>query len=397
MELLIVRYPWGIFNILLNDKKQLIELQTSDIDTTDIGTIYVGKVEQVKKNINSAFVRISDGRKVFVSLQEDQPIYYAKKMGKVKPLVQGDEILVQIEKEAHKTKLAKGASAFTLSGRYAVLTTDKTKIFVSSKMTDQQRLDFKSKLRSYTTNDYGFIIRTNAQHVALEKVIEELESLAETYKSVTGHLAYKQVYQVVYRPEPKYLSMIRDLGNEEELTITVCEEALAREIEMYLESHAIKGRVQLIKDTTSEALLNAYSIKDKVKKLLMPKVWLKSGATIVIEPTEAMTVIDVNTERTLSRKASDETILRTNLEAADMIMTHMRARNISGIIIIDFIDMKTQAHRTQLSQYLEGLCKQASLKTTLHGMTTLGLMEMTRKKLEKPIWENPLIQRLLDL
>jgi len=395
MELLIVRYPWGVFNILMNHKKQIIELQTSEVENTDIGTIYVGKVEQVKKNINSAFVRISDGRKVFLSLDEEHPIFYAKKMGKLQPLVQGDEILVQIEKEAHKTKLAKVASAFTLSGRYAVLTTDKTKIFVSSKMDDAQRLTFKSKLRSYATDNYGFIIRTNAQHVPLEVVKEELDALAKEYLSITEHLGYKQVYQILHKPEPKYLSMIRDLAIDEELAITVSEEIIRSEVEAYLEEYDIDASAQLIKGTTTVDLVNSYSIKDKVRKLLMPKVWLKSGATIIIEPTEAMTVIDVNTEKTMSRKASEETILKTNLEATDMIMAQMRARNMSGIIIIDFIDMKSIEHRTQLTDYLEAKCRQASLKTTLHGMTTLGLMEVTRKKLEKPVWENRIIQRLL--
>lgn len=395
MELLIVRYPWGVFNILMNQKKEIIELQTSEVETTDIGTIYVGKVEQVKKNINSAFIRISDGRKVFLSLQEEDPIFYTKKMGKLQPLVQGDEILVQIEKEAHKTKLAKASSAFTLSGRYAVLTTDKTKIFVSSKMHDEQRLSFKSKLRSYTTDDYGFIIRTNAQHVTLDVVKEELDTLAKTYEAITENLEYKQIYQVLHRPEPKYLTMIRDLAIDEPLTITVCEEGLCCEVKAYLKNQYIDATVQLITDTCTFDLVNDYSIKDKVQKLLMSKVWLKSGATIIIEPTEAMTVIDVNTEKTLSRKASEETIIRTNIEAADMIMKQMRARNMSGIIIVDFIDMKSQEHRQQLTDYLETQCHQASLKTTLHGMTTLGLMEFTRKKLEKPVWENKIIQRLL--
>jgi len=398
MELVIAATEHGYISALLGGKQQIIEVQTDEDTGNGVGTIYVGRVEQVKKNINSAFVRIADGQNVFLSLNEVENFFFTKKHGKGLTPVQGDELLVQIEKEAHKTKLAKATANFVLSGRYVVLTTDKKKIFVSSKIRRENlRKLYKSRLKSKVTEAFGFIIRTNAEKVTIEEIEAEMDVLGIVFNNITDHLAYKSVYQKLYRPEPRYLTMIRDLKLTEPLKVIACDEHICEEVQGLIDEQKIDATVVKGDYPDNNALMNHYSLRDKLSKLFVKKVWLKSGATIIIEPTEAMTVIDVNTEKSLSRKKSSETILKTNKEAAEMIVYQMRARNMSGIIIVDFIDMKTEEDKEALLSHFDALCSNASVKTTVHGLTVLGLVEVTRKKIDRPLWENTTVGGLLNL
>jgi len=396
MKLIIGPMGQQWFSFLLDEKDHIVEVRTGDLSSANIGSIYVGRVEQVKKNINSAFLRIGEDRKVFLSLQDAHTFFYTHKQGKGDTPVEGDCLLVQIEKEAHKTKLAKVTSDLTLSGRYAVLTTDKKQIFVSSKIQNQDyRKVLKARLKKYVTDRYGFIIRTNAETVTFEEISEELKDLGDQFLRVTDKLDYKMPYTRVHKPMSGYLSMIRDLKLRETLAIHTCHKAMADKLEALRTIHNLDLKLIGGQDEGLEDLLNRFDIKSKVSKLYQKKVWLKSGATIVIEPTEAMTVIDVNTEKTLSKKKSSETLLRTNIEAAEAIMDQIRARNISGIIIIDFIDMVSDKDKKTLMNRLTTLADLAPVKTTVHGMTTLGLVELTRKKIEKPLWENQALQNYL--
>lgn len=398
MELVVAGTGHGYVSALLGHKQELVEVQTDDQVGHGVGAIYVGRVEQVKKNINSAFVKIADGEKVFLSLNEVDHFFFTKKIGKGFLPVQGDELLVQIEKEAHKTKLAKATANLVLTGRYVILTTDKKNIFVSSKIRREKlRKIYKGRLKSKVTNDFGFIIRTNAEKVTIEEIEAEMDILSSDFYTMTEHLNYKSLYQTLYRPEPKYLTMIRDLKLTEPLTVIACDEHICAEVQALIDLQKIDGTVVRGNYPDDEALMNAYSLRDKLSKLFMKKVWLKSGATIIIEPTEAMTVIDVNTEKSLSKKKSNETILKTNIEAAEMIVYQMRVRNISGILIVDFIDMKSEADKNTLLENFDRLCAKDSVKTTVHGMTVLGLVEVTRKKIDRPLWENTTVRGLLNL
>lgn len=397
MEMLIVDYPWAIYTVLLDDKRNIIEIASEVEDLSGIGNIIVGRIDQVKKNINSAFVRISEDEKVFLSLQESVDAFYTKKVGKGDNPVQGDELLVQIEKEAHKTKLAKATASLVLPGRYTVLTTDQKKIFVSSKINDQNlRKRYKAIYRNMITDRYGFIIRTNACQVTEDVIRQEMVSLSREFDEMLAGIVYKPLYSRLNKPVPNYMKKLRDLSSTDSMKVTLCNETIADKLSEFIRNQGIRAELNVLKSEEPEDLINAYGIRDKLKKLTQKKVWLKSGATIVIDPTEAMTVIDVNTERSLSRKNSSDTILKTNLEAADEIMKQIRARNISGIVIVDFIDMKDHRARTQLIRHVDDACRKMPIKTTLHGMTNLGLMEITRKKLEKPIRENEQIAKLTE-
>ena len=396
MELLVANFDYGCLSVLMNDKNQVLEVSASENDSEDIGDIYVGRVEQVKKNINSAFVRIADGRKVFVSIGEDKPVFYVRRQGTYKTLVEGDEILVQIEKEAHKTKLAKASTAFVLTGRYVILTTDRAKIFVSSKIKDdRQRLKLKKIYKPHVTADYGFIIRTNAAEADPKEVMDEIQSLIDQFNAITENLSYKALYQKVHGVDPVYMTMLRNLKEEGSITVRTSDKTIADQVSASSETMSLNAEV--VKEESCEDMLNRYGLRDKLAKLLHRKIWLKSGASIIIDPTEAMTVIDVNTEKSVSRKNSQGTILKTNLEAADMIMYQLRSRNINGIVIVDFIDMATETDKKTLMDQLITLAKEASLKTTIHGMTTLGLVEITRKKQSKPLAENNVIKKYLEM
>ncbi len=376
-----------LYSFLLDEKDKIVELHVDDYgNQLDVGGVYVGRVEQVKKNINSAFVRISEDEKVFVSLNKIGQPMYVKKQGKGSSIVQGDELLVQIEKAAHKTKQAKATIDLTLPGKYCILTTDKAGVFVSSKIKDDGlRLKLKHGLKTELSDGIGCIVRTNSTEVDLEEVVEEFASLKTTYANLIDKIAFKALYQCVYKPESNYLALYRDLPSEENLVVETDNLKVYKNFEGF-----IMKQTSVVNETlvlSEENLNHKYALTEQLTKLRQKKVWLKSGASLIIEPTEAMTVIDVNTEKSLSKKTSDETILNTNLEAAFEAMKQIRARNISGIIVIDFIDMNQKKDERKLIKTLEGIAMKDRLKVTIHGLTKLGLAEITRKKVEKSVYE----------
>jgi ribonuclease G len=388
-KLVTTRYNENILSTLLDEKERVLEVHlfSGEVET-DIGNIYVGTVKTVKKNIQSAFVDIGKVDNVFLSLLESKNIYYAKKVGKGQVLVPGDEILIQIQKDAHKTKLAKAITDFCITGRYVVLTTDKPSVFISSKITeDDERLRLKNLIKNYVSKSFGFIVRTNCSFVSDELVIDEVQKLIQLYEKILKTLTFRSTGQRIYTQGSPYMTLLKDFNEDEVTSYIYDDQNLYNEVEIFLsENHPeIVHKLMLVEEEMS--LYNYFNVQSKIDKLLHKKVWLKSGASIIIEPTEALTVIDVNTEKTLSKKQVKETIFNTNMEAAEEIAYQLRARNISGIIIIDFIDMIDPEDKNKLMQRLRYLTSFDRIKTTIIDMTALGLVEVTRKKIKQPLSE----------
>lgn len=357
-------------------------------EDTELGCIYIGKVKNIVKNINAAFVEYRPGVNGYYSLTENRNHLYTDNR-EHPALHEGDEILVQVERAAVKTKDAVLSSDLNLPGRYAVLTAKGGRLGISSKIRNREWKEqmklWWEKLEGHT---FGLILRTNAMEAEPEEIYEEVARLEEIFDKICSASKCRTCLSLLYKPESFQVRIARDTHFQD------MEEVLTDNREIYDElSHAFirevkEGRLKLrFYEDSSLALSALYSLNTALDRALSKQVWLKSGGYLVIEPTEAMTVIDVNTGKNMGKQAFSETAFQTNLEAAGEIAAQMRLRNLSGIIIIDFIDMEEQNKKEELLKSLKKFTSKDPVPVTVVDMTSLGLVEVTRKKIKKPLYE----------
>ncbi|MDF2943831.1 MAG: hypothetical protein K0S01_2689 [Herbinix sp.] len=363
-----------------------------------LGNIYLGKVKNIIKNINAAFVEIADGRMCYYSMAENRyPIMATEqefnekdtKLTEVKVKV-GDELIVQVVKEDVKTKAPVVNSNLNFTGKYSALTYGKASVGVSSKITEEkERHRLKDIALKYKHKEYGFIIRTNAAYISEEKIVAEMKKLIEAYENIRKYGVHRNRFSLLYKTPPNYICDIRDGYTDNVNEFITDDEILYEHTKEYLEQYQSEDldKLRFYKDPLL-SLANLYGINDKLGDAVRPMVWLKSGGTLIIQPTEALTVIDVNTGKAVAgKKKVQETFLKVNREAAKEIAKQIRLRNLSGIIIIDFIDMELKKDKDLLMEELAEYFKKDPVKTTLVDMTALGLVEVTRKKVRKPLHE----------
>lgn len=394
-----------LISALYNEKKQMLEVTPVPGDESSLlGNIFIGKVENVVTNLNAAFVKITPEQRCYLPLSELKNPVFTKKLSEKKALVQGDELLVQVEREALKTKEPAVTTNLNFSGKYVVLTTGNKRIGVSSKLPKDTRERFK-ELLSAEDRDYGIIVRTNAANTSDEEVLKELDELEARYKSLTESAQFKTCYSLLYQEPPEYLKHIKDLREEELEEIVTDDRAIFEEIcaayGVDREELTTKGSVPvLVKEITAGAgvvlryhddpgitLSALYSVGAQLNGAISERVWLKSGAYLIIQPTEAMTVIDVNTGKNVAKKEVSENFLRVNKEAAEEIARQLRLRNLSGIIVVDFMNLKSKEANAELLSYFRAALRNDPVPTQLVDMTKLGLVEVTRKKVKKSLRE----------
>lgn len=374
------------------DNKRFYQISFDDVSkkTPKISDIYVGRVKDVVKNINAAFIEFEKNVVGYYSLIENHtPVYLNKK--NTDKLCEGDTILVQIKKEAVKTKSLTLTSDISLAGKYIVLNLNKSGVGISSKIKD---IEFKSNVTKVLEDiinnsefNIGVVVRTNAVNADLEDIKNELTLLIKRYSNIVETAKTRTIYTKVYSEDKEYLKMLKGAyeGEIDEIVtddINVYEDIL----NVYSEDVNNKFKVKFYEDEILP-LYKLYSIESLIKDVLSKKVWLKSGGYLVIEPTEAMTVIDVNTGKCTKGKDIEKTSYNINIEAAEEVAYQLKLRNISGIIIIDFINMSSEENKSDLINYLKRLIAKDRIKTDFIEMTKLELVELTRKKVEKPIYE----------
>ena len=388
-KLIITKWKQGILSMLLEDDSE-IELHYETLGNAAVGNIYIARVKDIVKNINAAFVEIAPGQTCYLSIEDARhPVYLNRINKNTKCLVQGDEILVQVMKDRVKTKDAVVTTNLSFTGKYAVLTTGNHKLGVSMKLEDSVRRNLKKCVEAYVPEDVGVVIRTNAAHVPEEELIQEIQQLDEQRKKLIETAQHRTCFSVMYQAPEKYLMLLRDLNPKKLSEIITDEEEIFQRIQEYCgeqnDGNTIK-RLRLYADQMLP-LSKAYSIESRLEKALSERVWLKSGGYLIIQPTEALTVIDVNTGKYGGKKDLQETFLKINLEAAEEVARQLRLRNISGIVIVDFINMERAEKKKQLMDELTECVKKDRVKTDVLDMTVLGLVEMTRKKVDKPLCE----------
>lgn len=373
-----------------------VSVNTSEEDGI-LGNIYLGKVKNIVKNIDAAFIEITDGRMCYYSMGDNHyPIMsngpeYSKEIGLVETKVKiGDELLVQVTKEDVKTKAPVVSSNLNFTGKFAALAYGKPSVGVSAKiLDDKERKRLRDIAKRFVTKDYGFIIRTNAAFIPEENIVAEMKKLIEAYENLRNYGVHKNRFSLLYSTPPGYICDIRDSYTEKVNEFITDDIELYEHMKDYLETSQPEDleKLRYYQDNIL-SLANLYDIPEKLEEAIRPMVWLKSGGTLVIQPTEALTSIDVNTGKaTTGKKKVQDTFLRVNREAAKEIARQIRLRNLSGIIIIDFIDMELKRDKELLMEELEEYLRKDPVKTTLVDMTALGLVEVTRKKVRKPLHE----------
>lgn len=387
-KLLFTRLRGKTAAVLVSEKRVLqIEMEPETAEE-EIGAIYVGKVKNIVRNLNAAFVEYRPGINGYYSLNENHRHFYTDGR-EHNDLKAGDEILVQVTRAAVKTKDAVLSSNLSFTGRYVVLTNTPGPLGISSKIHDKKwKDDWRAAWEQEGPYPFSLVIRTNAYGADPEAVRREARSLWENCERLLETAPLRTCYSVLYRPESFAARSVRDAYAAELEEIVTDLPEVYEELEKMPGSSNIRGHVPLrLYGDDRLPLAALYHLNTVLDQALSRTVWLKSGGYLVIEPTEAMTVIDVNTGKNTAKKSSEETYLRTNLEAAAEIAAQLRLRNLSGIIIVDFIDMKTEENRKGLLGKLRGYMAEDPVKTTLVDMTALGLVEITRKKIRRPLHE----------
>ncbi|WP_370749852.1 ribonuclease E/G [Eubacterium sp.] len=338
-------------------------------DNSLIGNIYCGYVKDVVKNIDAAFVEFGDNLKGFLSLKNIE-----------KKPKSGSKILVQVTGDKIKTKDYALTLKLNLSSDNLVMVVGGSGISISRKITDNDtRNRLKSSLSSLDTGEYGFILRTSGADCSMEDILAQADLLKKQYEDILRKFNFSTPKALLFENN-KIVNACNEFINKYSGEIKTDNENVYK----FLKNNRISATYFT---DTSISLCNKYALGNHLKNALSKKVWLKSGAYLVIEVTEALTVIDVNTGKAEFHSNKEKTFEKINLEAALEVSKQLRIRNISGIIIVDFINMSKKESYQNLEDILKSYVDCDYVKCNIWGMTHLGLMEISRQKKEKPLNE----------
>ncbi len=349
-----------------------------------LGSIYIGRVEEIVPGIQAAFVSIAPKEKVFLPLEECKQALLSNREydGRLK---QGDEILVQITSKAVKTKLPGASARLSLPGTYCVCRMDSLKTTYSGKLTEDAVKELKDAIKEREIpgrKNYGFIIRTNARFLRhKEPLFEEMARFITIFDDIRQKYKTRTCHTCLYRSEPELVRVLKGIPMEEYDDIVTDNGRIRDLITPFLEVPVRYYQDPMV------SLSALYSLNTHLSRALEKRVWLPCGGYLVIEPTEAMTVIDVNSGKASADKsiARKNLYLQINLEAAKEIARQLRLRNYSGMIMVDFINMDSDQDNQILMNRLNDYLRMDKVETRLVDMTALGIVEITRKKINRPL------------
>lgn len=379
---------WGqeFFLAAAFDEKRMTQIQVEAVSKSSIlGNIYIGRVENIATNIQAAFVNIAKGVSCFLPLEEAKNAVFTKKNGK-KDLCIGDELLVEVTREKQKNKPASVSANLNFSGKYLILTTGNHLLGISKKLHATERERLQALLKDQITDTFGIVVRTAAKDASDEEILKELEMLTKQCHACLQGAMHRTAFTRLREAPPFYLQFLKNRNLTEVQKITTDIPSVHEVLLQHLQDTKEAEKLHLYTDT-QVSLFALYSLTHELERALHRQVWLPSGAYLVIDPTEALTVIDVNSGKNIKKKSREELVFSVNVEAAREIARQLILRNISGICIIDFIDMKEKEHREELMHILRMDLKKDKVPATLVDITRLGLVELTRKKVQKSLKE----------
>ncbi len=357
-----------------------------------VGNIYKGKVVRILPGMQSAFVDIGQERAAFMHITDlvDSHELVMKERGEepqYPPINQilhdGQEILVQVTKEPISKKGARASSSISLASRFLVYMPSTSHIGISQRIEDEaerERLKaLLAKIHDPALGD-GFIVRTACERAEEEEIIRDAELLRNRWQSVKEDVAGSKAPALIYEDLPLHLRVMRDIITRNTIRILVDNKSIHGLLEKFLRDFIPEKLSCLELSSIETPLFDAHHLEDQIEAALEQKQPLKSGGYLIIDQTEAMTTVDVNTGAYVGRRDLEDTIYRTNLEAAASIPRQLKLRNIGGIVIIDFIDMINEEHKRQVLRTLEKGQQSDRVKWNITEISDLGLVEMTRKR-----------------
>jgi ribonuclease G len=352
-----------------------------------VGNIYLGRVARVLPGMQSAFVEIGLERAAFLHIADIWEHRQNGHGGEHKPieriLHEGQSLLVQVIKDPIGTKGARLSTQVSLAGRLLVYLPQDSHIGISQRIEDEaERESLRGRLQGLLPDGTsgGFIIRTMAETASEREMQADIEYLTKLWRDLTGRAGHAPPASLLYQDLNLAQRVLRDMATEETLRVLVDSRETFLKMQDFAREYtpAIAHRIQHY--VGERPLFDLHGVEDEIEKALARRVDLKSGGYLIVDQTEAMTTIDVNTGGFVGGRSFDDTIFKTNLEAAQVIARQLRMRNLGGIIIIDFIDMENVDHRAAVLAELDKALEKDRTRLTVNGFTQLGLVEMTRKR-----------------
>ena len=350
-----------------------------------IGNVYLGKVQNVLPSMEAAFVDIGRGRNaVLYSGEVDWELAETGNQPRRIELAlkSGDTVLVQVTKDPVGQKGARLTSAVSLPGRYLVYVPNGSMNGISRKLPETERTRLKRILKEVLPEDAGVIVRTAAEGATEEQLTLDVQRLQKQWEDIQKKVAKSQAPLLLHSEPDLLIKIIRDVFNEDFQKLVISGDDAREAIESYLAAVAPDLQERIENYTGDRDVFDEYRVGEQIYKALERKVYLPSGGSLVIDRTEAMTVVDVNTGKFVGSGGNlEETVTKNNLEAAEEVVRQLRLRDIGGIIVIDFIDMVLESNRDLVQRRLMECLSRDRTKHQVAEVTSLGLVQMTRKKL----------------
>ncbi len=350
-----------------------------------IGNVYLGKVQNVLPSMEAAFVDVGRGRNaVLYSGEVDWELAETGNQPRRIELAlkSGDTVLVQVTKDPVGQKGARLTSQVSLPGRYLVYVPNGSMNGISRKLPDSERARLKKILKEILPEDAGVIVRTAAEGATEEQLTLDVQRLQQQWEAISKKVEKGQAPALLHSEPDLLVKIVRDVFNEDFQKMVISGDDAREVIEEYLASVAPDLLERVVKHEGYKDVFDEYRVGEQIAKALERKVYLPSGGSLVIDRTEAMTVVDVNTGKFVGSGGNlEETVTKNNLEAAEEIVRQLRLRDIGGIIVVDFIDMVLESNRDLVQRRLMECLSRDRTKHQVAEVTSLGLVQMTRKKL----------------
>ena len=362
---------------------------TRSKDRSLVGNIYLGRVQNVLPGMEASFVDVGEARNGVLYAGE---VGIAGDEGAEVPRIEtvlrsGQPILVQVTKDPMRSKGARLTALVSMAGRHLVLVPKARSLGVSRRLPDDERARLRGLAQELKPEGHGLIVRTAAQGAQRVDLERDLDKLVGAWDDIESRASTANAPALIYEEPELELRVVRDLFNRDIARCVVDDVALEAKLRSYVRATTpdLDHRLELYEGRLP--IFEEYRVLEQIRKSLERRVWLPSGGHIVIDRTEALTVVDVNTGKFVGRSSLEETVFRTNKEAAIEIARQLRLRDIGGIIVCDFIDMEEQRNREELLRVFRRVLDEDRSRTQLFDISPLGLVQMTRKNVSTGIVE----------
>ncbi len=390
------RAPDGVVHLAVLEGRVLTEHYVSrpTDDATQIdGNIYLGRVQNVLPGMEAAFIDISTPKNgvLYRGDVTFDPSEVDSQQPRIESLLRnGQNVIVQVTKNPIGAKGARLTQEVSLAGRFVVMVPGQPQTYgISKRLPDEERKRLRKVLDAIRPDDAGLIVRTAAAGASAEELARDMERLKAEWAAIADAAKRAGKPCLLHREPPLVVRVIREEFNTEYRSIVIDDRELYEEVRGYVEAIApeLAERVEFY-DEPDLGIFERFHVHEQLHKALERKVWLPSGGSLIIERTEALTVIDVNTGKNVGRSNLEETVFRNNLEAAEEVAHQLRLRDIGGIIVIDFIDMEVKGNRDEVVRVLRDALARDKTRTQVFEISELGLVEMTRKRISEGLVES---------